>query len=222
MKYEWEQMCVIPLSHWGCFLLQQNPATPTNTNTQSAQLRSRWIKLRHKANFKKKKKGFRWTIFHNQGFPGGSAGKEYAYSAGDLGSIPGLGRSPGEGNGYPLQYSDLESSMECIVHGVTKSQTQLSGFHFSYLTGFLVISKVGKWKYHELKSMEAKFTGSLTQKHLGRNQFWTGWTNHSWGTPDHCLKLCEKHSHSQSSGPEEVRGNQIHSESCPTQLRQLS
>ena len=53
----------------------------------------------------------------------GSAGKESTCNAGDLGLIPGLGRSPGEGNGYPLQYSDLESSMECIVHGVTKSHT---------------------------------------------------------------------------------------------------
>ena len=47
---------------------------------------------------------------------------------GDLGSIPGLGRSPGEGKGYPLQYSGLDNSMDCIVHGVTKSQTQLSDF----------------------------------------------------------------------------------------------
>ena len=62
------------------------------------------------------------------GFPGGSAGKESACSAGDLGSIPGLRRSPGEGKGYPLQYSGLENSMDCIVHGVTK--TQLSDFHF--------------------------------------------------------------------------------------------
>ena len=55
------------------------------------------------------------------GFSGGSAGKESACSVGDLGSIPGLGRSPGKGNGYPLQYSDLENSMDFIVHGVTKS-----------------------------------------------------------------------------------------------------
>ena len=51
-------------------------------------------------------------------FPRGSAGKESACSVGDLGSISGLGRSPGEGNSYPLQYSDLENSMECIVHGI--------------------------------------------------------------------------------------------------------
>ena len=64
------------------------------------------------------------------GFPGGSAGKEYVCNAGDLGSIPGLGRFPGEGKGYPLQYSGLENSMNCIVHGVTKSRTQLSDLHF--------------------------------------------------------------------------------------------
>ena len=62
-------------------------------------------------------------------FPCGSAGKESTFNVGDLGSIPGLGRSPGEGKDYPLQYSGLENSMDCIVHGITKSQTQLSVFH---------------------------------------------------------------------------------------------
>ena len=57
------------------------------------------------------------------GFPGDSAGKESACNAGDLGLIPGLGKSPGEGNGYPLQYSGLENSMDYRVHGVTKSRT---------------------------------------------------------------------------------------------------
>ena len=56
------------------------------------------------------------------GFPGGSAGKESASNVGDLGSIPGMGRSLGEGKGYPLQCSDMENSMNCIVHGVAKSQ----------------------------------------------------------------------------------------------------
>ena len=64
------------------------------------------------------------------GFPCGSAGKESACNVGDLGLIPGLGRSPGEGKGYPLLYSGLENSMGCIFHGVTKSQTGLSNFHF--------------------------------------------------------------------------------------------
>ena len=61
--------------------------------------------------------------------PGDSASKE-SCNVGDQGSIPGLGRSPGEENSYPLQYSGLENSMDCIVLGVTKSQTQLSDFHF--------------------------------------------------------------------------------------------
>ena len=52
------------------------------------------------------------------GFLGGSDIKESASNVGDLGSIPGLRRSPGEGRGYPLQYSGLETSMDCIVHGV--------------------------------------------------------------------------------------------------------
>ena len=66
-------------------------------------------------------------------FPGGSAGKESTCNAGDLGSIPGLGRSPGEGKGYPLQYSGLENSTDCIVYGVTKSWTRLNEFHFTSL-----------------------------------------------------------------------------------------
>ena len=65
------------------------------------------------------------------GFPAGSDGKQSAYGAGDPGSIPGSGRSPGEGNGNPLQYSWLENSMDrgtwwATVHGVTKNQTRLS------------------------------------------------------------------------------------------------
>ena len=56
-----------------------------------------------------------------KGFPGGSDGEEYACNAGDLGSIPGSGRPPGEGNGYPLQSSGLENSKDYTVHGVTKS-----------------------------------------------------------------------------------------------------
>ena len=59
---------------------------------------------------------------------GSSAGKEAACNAGDLGSIPGLGRCPKEGNSYALQYSGLENSMNCVVHGVAKSQTRLSNF----------------------------------------------------------------------------------------------
>ena len=66
-------------------------------------------------------------------FPGGSEGKASAYNVGDLGSIPGSGRSPGEGNGDPLQYSCLENLMDrgawwATIHGVAKSRTQWSDF----------------------------------------------------------------------------------------------
>ena len=64
------------------------------------------------------------------GFPCVSASKESACNAGDLVSIPGLGRSPGEGKGYPLQYSGLENSMDCMLHGVVRSRTPLSNFRF--------------------------------------------------------------------------------------------
>ena len=57
---------------------------------------------------------------------GSSVGKESPGNAGDVSSVPGLGRSPGEGKRYPLQYSGLENSMDCRVHGVAKSQTQLT------------------------------------------------------------------------------------------------
>ena len=81
------------------------------------------------------------------GFPCGSTSKESTCNVGDLGSIPGLGRSPGEGKGYPLQYSGLENSMDSIVHGVAKSWTRLSDirFHFWYL--FFK----GRLRHHETK-----------------------------------------------------------------------
>ena len=87
------------------------------------------------------------------GFPGGLDGREYAYNAGDPGLIPGWGRSPGEGNGNPLQYSFLENPMDrgawwATVHGVAKSQTRLSDFHSLMASvqalGLLVLYVVNK------------------------------------------------------------------------------
>ena len=82
------------------------------------------------------------TVF--LGFPCGSASKESTCNLGDLGSIPGLGRSPGEGKGYLLQYSGLENSTDCIVHGVAKSWTSprrlcpaRTHFHFILFVAFL-------------------------------------------------------------------------------------
>ena len=72
-------------------------------------------------------------------FPGGSAGKKFTCNVGDLGSIFGLGRSIEEGKGYPLQYSGLENSMDYIVHGVAKSRTRLSNFHFFVFLSFIFI-----------------------------------------------------------------------------------
>ena len=82
-----------------------------------------------------------WSIYQ-LGFPGGSDSKESACNAGDLASIPGLGRSPGEGNGNPFQYSCLEKSMnrgawQAIIHGVSKeldTTKQLSTAQHMYIT----------------------------------------------------------------------------------------
>ena len=65
------------------------------------------------------------------GLPRGSDSKESASNAGGLGSIPGLGRSLREGNGHPCQNSGLENFMDCVAHGISESQTQLSDFQFS-------------------------------------------------------------------------------------------
>ena len=65
------------------------------------------------------------------GFSSGSASKESVCNAGDLGFIPGLGRSLREGNSYPLQYSGLDNSLDYIVLGVAKSWTHLRDFHFT-------------------------------------------------------------------------------------------
>ena len=69
------------------------------------------------------KQEFNLEHSHKQGFPDSSVGKESACNAGNPGSIPAVGRFPGEGNSYPLQCSGLEKSMDCVVHGVANSGT---------------------------------------------------------------------------------------------------
>ena len=83
-------------------------------------------------------------LFSSLGFPDNSV-KESAYSVGDLGSIPGLRWSPGERKGYPLQYSGLENSMDCIVYGVAKSRTWLSDFH-SFSLSHLINRNSGEFQ----------------------------------------------------------------------------
>ena len=89
-------------------------------------------------------------------FLGSSAGKESSCNAGDSGSIPGLGRSPGEGNGYPLQYSGLENSENCLVHGVAKSWTPLSDFHFHFSSGNEDPESCLQWAKKKKKIMKKK------------------------------------------------------------------
>ena len=121
--------------HWHCFNIL-------------LEILNKWKKTKIKPtkclNFEKKMKQYlqmTWLLiliiqenwWKPISFPGGSAGKESTCNVGDLGSIPGLRRSPGERNHYPLQYSGLENSMDCIVHGVAKSWKWLSDFHFTSL-----------------------------------------------------------------------------------------
>ena len=79
------------------------------------------------------------TLGVPKSFSCGSAGKESACNAGDLGLIPGLRRSPGEEKGYSLQYSGLENSMDCIVHEVSKNQKWLSDFHLGVPKGMALV-----------------------------------------------------------------------------------
>ena len=84
------------------------------------------------------------TMINFRDFPGGSEVKASACNAEDLGSIPGSGRSPGEGNGNPLQYSCLENPMDggawwTIVHGVAKSRIQLSDFTFTFMINLMTV-----------------------------------------------------------------------------------
>ena len=116
-----------------CLLEHQNPLTFSSTAlllTPISPLSSHISYF-----FLSALKGFLFFLFSSwasslwhEVFSGGSAGKEFACNEEDLGSVPGLGRSPGGENDYPLQYSGMENSMDCIVHGVAKSRTWLSDF----------------------------------------------------------------------------------------------
>ena len=134
-------------------------------------------------------------------FSCGSAGKESACNAGDLGLIPGLGRSPEEGKGYPLQYSGLENSMDYIVHWVAKSPTWLSDFHLpfhvkclvelfwnfqqsprSMRTGTIFLSSINSYQFPALRPAQA-----------GRGRFQAGRKTHcSKQPPDIKLGCCSK------------------------------
>ena len=98
-------------------------------------------------------------------FAGGLDGKESSCNAEDLSLIPGLGRSPGEGEGYPLQYYGLENFMDCIVHGISKSWTQLSDLHTHTHTHTHTMKSPGAF-YTEKEKLILKFIiqGTLNSK----------------------------------------------------------
>ena len=93
-----------------------------------ASLSRKWLFMDSSPKFQKFFIVFSYALY--MGLPCGSAGKEFTCNVGNLSLIPGLGRSPGEGKDYSLQYSGLENFMDYIVHRVERSQTPLSNFHF--------------------------------------------------------------------------------------------
>ena len=104
----------------------------------------------------------------------GSSGKESACNAGHLGSIPWFGRAPGEGKGYPLQYSGLENSMDCVAHGVMKSRTWLSNFHFHWTLSWETISLLELQLQKSYLEKSSKEWGQHYNPHkLGKQQHWS-------------------------------------------------
>ena len=104
--------------------------------------------------------------------PGDSAGKESACNVGDLGFIPGLGTSPGEGNGYPVQYSGLENSMDCIVHGVAKESDTTEWVSVSYFQSFSR-TKFQKQDFATPKEILSRFTIIVPILQMRKPKFWT-------------------------------------------------
>ena len=130
------------------------------------------------------------TVTSNMGFSGGLTGKESACNEGDLSSIPGLGRSPGEGKDYPLHYSGLENSIECIVHGLAKSWTWLCIGDWNAKVGsqetpgetgqfdFRVQSEAGQRLIEFGQENALVIANTLFQQHKRRLYTWTspdGW-----------------------------------------------
>ena len=111
----------------GCHFILQGISLTQGLNLHLLHRRADSLPLSHLRSH-----SFNHNYLLTESFPESSVGKEFTYNAGDPGSIPGLWRSAGEGKGYPLQYSGLENSIDWIVHGVAKSWTWLSDFHFHF------------------------------------------------------------------------------------------
>ena len=124
---------------------------------------------------------FLFFVKSSSGFPCGSAGKESACSAGDLGSIPGLERSPGEGKDYPLQYSDLENSMDSIAYGVAKSWTWLSDFPFMMCPSLWKSPKCSTWRQSRKGENDlSSFPQQTIQYHSNPSLCPNYWCQRSW------------------------------------------
>ena len=116
------------------------------------------------------------------GFPCRLAGKQSVCNAGDLGSIPGLGRSPGEGKGYPLQYSGLENSMDSIDHGVAKHRTQLRDFHNVGILRFsasFIKNTILSYLYPCQNLIDHKYKGLFMDSQLTSVDLWSLSHQHS-------------------------------------------
>ena len=107
---------------------------------------SDWTELYSKRN------SIQCSLIAYMGFPCGSSGKESACNAGDLVSIPGLERYPGEGKGYPLQYFGLENSMDCIGHRVTKSWTEWLSLSLSMV--YMGKESENEWMYVSVQPIQ--------------------------------------------------------------------
>ena len=132
-------------------------------------------------------------------FPCGSAGKKPACNSGDLDSIPGLGRSAGEERGYPLQYSGLENSMDCIVYGAPKSRTDMTEWLLLHVTSYILlillknnpIKKQRSWldfsfqrRYEDGQQTHEKIL-SITNHHGNANQNHNEKSPHTHQKVDH-------------------------------------
>ena len=139
-----------------------------------------WRPTRSSRTNTKKKKDILFIIIS---FPHGSDDRESACNAGDPGSTPALGRSPGEGNGYPFQYSGLENSLDCIVCGVTKNWTWLSNSHFR----LPMQNEVGQRLTEFCQENALVIANTLFQQYKGWLYTWISPDGQYWNQIDYIL-----------------------------------
>ena len=130
-----------------------------------------------------------WSVYRDLGFPGGTSGKEPPVKAGDVrdtGSTSVSQRSPGEGKGHPCQYSGPENSMDYIVHGVAKSWTRLSNFHFNLMT--IICIPVVSWSNDWVTSLSL-FHFHALEKEMATHSSVLAWRIPGTGEPGGLLSM---------------------------------